>query len=288
MTIVPSIAAVLVVVLLGPPPPRVPSSKPTRSAAGDRNQLVRNADGSYGYRNPDAGFRATIHADGTVTFAPIPRIALEPPVVLGLSRRKKVSELDRFNAKSNTLVHRGAAPDTKSDPVVKWGPYGQPAILVGFGGRFGGIADLVVGRKNSLAKRDFLARTAELRATLAEQARRTAERTALLGLMDQLSAIWDDPTRSAIERRRRIFEIWDDCLEHVSGASLDHDARAGAAGRGRRIIDAFIRRVAPAASRDGYSLRELDALNASRRSAESFDPYHVREDADDVDLGPSP
>lgn len=267
---------------LGPPAPRVPPSKPTRTASEAPNALVRRADGGYEYRDADAGFSATIHADGTVTFHKVARIKIGVPSILGLGKRVR-SAFDQFNDKSNTLERRGTTTDSKRDPTVEHGPYGAPPILVSFGGRFGGISDLLVGSRTSKAKREFLTRTTDLRESLAADARARNEQAALLALMDALAEIWAEGTTPE-QRRRRIFELWDEC-EPAGGDS--QDASTPASRRARQVIDAFVRRVAPASSKVGYTLRELDALNAVRTSRETFDPYLIPSDEPaPVDAGP--
>lgn len=256
----------------GPPPPRVASTKPTRAESSTTHALVRRADGGYEYRNADAGFSATIHADGTVTFHKVARIKFDLPSVLGIGLKKR-SKYDTFNDTPNTLERRGTTTDSKRDPVVDYGPYGAPPILVGFGGRMGGLADLFAGSHTSKAKRDFLAQTAPLRARLAADARHHGERAALVALMDTLATIWADPKLGVQQRRRQIFELWDEC------ETATNDASHTAGPRARRIIDAFVRRVAPSSSAVGYTLRELDALNATRRSRATFDPYSVPSEA---------
>ena len=60
------------------PPPRV-TPQVRRALGVDRGALVPLADGSYVYRDRKAGFAATIHRDGRVTFRTLLPIELESP-----------------------------------------------------------------------------------------------------------------------------------------------------------------------------------------------------------------
>jgi hypothetical protein len=258
-----------------PPAPRLPQGH--RPAAGDRvaPNLVRRADGSYEHRDRANGFAATIHPDGSVTFRQIARVKFEKTTIIDqvLHGKTKPTQDEQFNDKSNTLLHRGAQTDTKSDPAIDYGPYGEPVILAKFGTRMGGLADWVTKGQTAKARRDFLANTATLRARLRTEMQRARERQAMLDLGDSLRAIWSDSTLDAATRRRRIFELWDDCAEASAAGSPEDAARAEAGTKARRVIEAFVRRTARPDSRDAYSQAELGRLNASRRSVARFDPY---------------
>lgn len=263
--------------LAEPPPPRLPAGyRPAGPRASQH--LIRRADGSYEHRDRSSGFVATIHADGEVTFRRVPRIEPQSPTILGFDWRGRPKRPDdeRFNEVPNTLVHRGAGPDSKHDPVVEYGPYGAPPILAGVGLRMGGLADLLTRGKTARARREFLDDTAPLRARLRAEYQRVREREALAALGERLRSIWSDPTLDAATKRRRIFELWDDCVEAGPTPSTEDAARAQASAKARRVIEAFVRREAPAASREAFAPAELRRLNAARRSRASFDPYAAR------------
>lgn len=237
---------------------------------------MRLGDGSYEHRDRDAGFVATIHSDGRVTFRSVAPVALRLPEVLGrdmLMRKRKTSDDEDFNARSNTLVHRGSTADAKNDLLINWGPYGKAPIMLSAGGRFGGLADLRAAGKGARAKAAFLERTRPLRERLAAEHRRRVERDALVELGARMSAIWNDPGASAWERKQRLFALWDDCVELGPEAGAEETARAGAAGKARRRIEAFIRREAAPGSAAAFTATELTRLNARRTSKARFDPY---------------
>lgn len=263
--------------LAEPPPPRLPTGyRPAAPGAGQN--LIRRADGSYEHRDRSSGFVATIHPDGEVTFRRVPRIEPQPPTILGFDwrGRPKRPEDERFHEVPNTLVRRGTGPESKQDPLVDYGPYGAPPILASIGVRMGGLADLLTRGKTARARREFLDNTAPLRARLRAEYQRVREREAIAALGERLQAIWSDPSLDAATKRQRIFELWDDCLEVGPAMSTEDAARAQASAKARRVIEAFVRREAPATSPDAFAPAELRRLNAARRSRASFDPYAAR------------
>ncbi|HET6584347.1 MAG TPA: hypothetical protein VFG69_12885, partial [Nannocystaceae bacterium] len=90
-----------------------------------------------------------------------------------------------------------------------------------------------------------------------------------------------DAKRPWAERRRIVFQQWDDCAEPLpkipvlTDAAADEIAklRAEAAADARATIEAFVRRHARPGTSRAYAPGELEALNARRRTAVRFDPY---------------
>ncbi len=263
--------------LAEPPPARLPTGYRPPGPRSSQD-LIRRADGSFEHRDRSSGFVATIHPDGEVTFRRVPRIEVKSPTILGFDWRGRPKRPDdeRFNEVPNTLERRGTSPDSKHDPVVDYGPYGAPPILVGVGIRMGGLADLLTRGKTARARREFLDDTAPLRARLRAEYQRVREREAIAALGERLQAIWSDPTIDGATKRRRIFELWDDCLEADPTTSIEDAARATASAKARRVIEAFVRREAPPTSPAAFEPAELRRLNATRRSRASFDPYAAR------------
>jgi hypothetical protein len=112
-------------------------------------------------------------------------------------------------------------------------------------------------------KRWFLEQTAEFRETLARaELARGLERGALR-MRGQLLAIVDDPLRSAGDKRRAVFALWDDCADDEIGR------------QGQALVEAFVRERMPADSALGFQQAELDALNAQRVSSRRFNPYRA-------------
>jgi hypothetical protein len=260
-----------------PPPPRLPPGYRPAKTDGVVPDLIRRADGSYEFRDRDAGFAATIHADGSVTFRDIARVKVHKSKILDYLRgRPQPTDDERFNAKSNTLVHRGAQTDSKNDPVVNNGRYGAAPIMFGVGAQIGGLSDWLTKGSQSRARHDFLVNTATLRARLRAEAQRERERRAIAELGDTMRAIWADTSRDAAARRRALFELWDDCAEAGESASPEDVARAEAGAKARRVIEAFVRRTAVPNTANAYSAAELARLNAKRRSTVRFEPYASR------------
>lgn len=268
---------ILAFVLAAPPAPRLSPGSRGELGGAQPSDLHRRVDGSYEHRDRDAGFAATVHPDGRVTFRPLVPFEFRRPTILGyeIGGGKAPNPDERFNAVSNTLVHRGSSADSKHDPIVNWGPYGAPPILASVGGRFGGLADLLLHSKGAKAKRDFLERTRALREQLAAEHRRGLEREAIADLGEVLRAIWGDRSRSAVQRRAAILARWADCLELDAEASDDERARAQGCAKARRVIEAFVRRELPRGRAEAFTAAELERFNAGRSLR--FEPYRLRE-----------
>ena len=98
----------------------------------------------------------------------------------------------------------------------------------------------------------------------ARQRREVADRrlqAALYELGPTLETIWSDARVSHEERRRRLFDLWDEWIEDGPGRVA------------RATVIGFIRRRLPRGSPHAYSTGELYLLNMQRLSAETFDPY---------------
>jgi hypothetical protein len=107
----------------------------------------------------------------------------------------------------------------------------------------------------------FLRDTEALRAELGQAARASELRSAEFALRKQLDRIWCDAARSAADRRRAIFTLWDETSPDAEGA------------RGRGVILDYVRRNLAEHAPDAYRPEELAELNLSRSHAERFDPY---------------
>lgn len=72
---------------------------------------------------------------------------------------------------------------------------------------------------------------------------------------------------SAAERRKLVFDLWDDCLEEGGGSDYGVMARA--------TIVAIVREVFPEGSPLAYGSAELLAMNERRSSRQLFAPYRA-------------
>lgn len=268
----PVLAAVL---LLGPPPPRIVATGSPDSREGILQQVTRNGDGGYTYRNRRAGFTATIHPDGRVTFKD--RIVSSPNVKLpfGIDLHGGTPNIPDATMPSNTLVRPQDLGSLGDDPLVKNGSYGPPPMLVTVGGRMGGVSDLAQATRYAAAKQRFLDATEQLRAKLSREHRRETERVALANLERDLEAIWALADTPASVRRETIFERWDDCEEppRSADASAEDQARGRAGMAARLRIESWIRTRLPPRGANGFTERELDDMNARKKSRVRFDPY---------------
>ncbi len=131
-------------------------------------------------------------------------------------------------------------------------------------GRFD-LTDMVMGGAGQdpyAAEREWFMEHAESTIDRLEAQARTQQHThSLTGVRSQLRTIWDDQSRSSADRRRAIFEVWDELADGEEGAPA------------REAVISFIRREIPDSSADSYTMIELARMNAHRQSAERFDPY---------------
>ena len=273
-----------------PPRPVVPGAA-TASAnevTPGQLKLKRTAGGGFRHQDRAAGFEATIHADGTVSFRDIPRLGLN--IDHDIEDDGTVSALFR-----GPYAPQQDAIEETGNPRVYDGGYGPAPIIIGVGGNLPGAFD--TGRKGPKAA--FLRDTAGLRAKLAASAERKRIAVALVRLGGELLALWRDHRRPIAERRAIIFARWDELQESppdppppepltlgAAGVHLGVPAPASVASRpfrqdrkqtagelARRRIEAFIRKVAPRGSAQAFTPAELRRFNAGRRSHQRFDPY---------------
>jgi hypothetical protein len=139
-----------------------------------------------------------------------------------------------------------------------------PVSVEGFG-QFGfDVTDALqrgAGNDPYRAEREwFMNETEEIRDRLASRASQRVSREALTGLEDRLRRVWTSD-RSVRDRKRALFDMWDECAEDETGAEA------------RNRIVAFIRREIAEGSTDEYGTDELARLNRDRTSRARFDPY---------------
>lgn len=274
------IAALLLIALAGPPPAPRPVAEVGEHAGegGIVQQLVRRSDGGYEHANRRAGFRATIHPDGTVTFRDF-AVTHGNVKVLGIDLTTGQAQVPDGSMPSNTLVRPQDLGGLGDDPLVKSGPYGPAPIIASAGGRMAGIADLAAATRRAAEKQHFLDATEGLRAKLAEEHRRANERTALVSLDAELRAIWIAADTPLSMKKERLFQRWDECIQlpdDPEAANPDTIARARAGDIARRRIEAWIRRNIPKSHADAFTKSELREMNMRRRSKGRFDPYAGR------------
>ncbi len=116
------------------------------------------------------------------------------------------------------------------------------------------------------AKLRFLDRTRAERVELAAEYRQELLRNVTVIVRAHAARAWEAPATAA-EKRRLLFELWDECIE---GGSEDERQAAELA---RAAILGFVQSHLPAGSEHGYSAEELAELNRKRSSKQPFAPY---------------
>jgi hypothetical protein len=233
----------------------------------------------------DARFVGTIHPDGRVEIRDMPNVTLEFTTgrrvvdwMLAFGRAIEGPNHDRPDLE--TPKPDREAKTQAGVQIMPPSPYGPAPILIGVGGRFGGVADLALRkgqRKQARAKQEFLDSTAPLRAAMERAQVQADKRAARAHLGQELATRWRDRTRPLAERKRELFDRWDECEEAAPGDGVgisETDADRGHGGEElRRRIETFVRQVAPAGSAQAFDESELSRLNAGRHSRQRFDPY---------------
>jgi hypothetical protein len=111
------------------------------------------------------------------------------------------------------------------------------------------------------AKMCFLDDTQEIRDGLRERHRERMLAASIAALRRRLDTIWNDASMTASERRRVLFETWDECNEGDSGRIA------------RDVVETYIRAHLPRASALAFTDEELAQLNGTRMTSEPFAPY---------------
>jgi hypothetical protein len=262
------------------PAPRIqqPWLNLERGRSGDQPALVPAPGGGYRHEDRARGFVAHIQADGTVRFAPLARGRFSVSTGKGDWWGGAVAALQRPPGQRDRPELEYAMPlrDDASArafatvETVPWGDYGPPPILLSVG------ASPSTGRTRGpghKTKADFLRRTEAMRTTLAVQWRKKQLRAAMTRVKQRVVAIWRNDTVPFAERKRLIFELWDESEPSAAATGpLEQDTRDAAA-TARHQIEHTIRRLAPAGSRNAFTPEELESLNAQRRSEQAFAPY---------------
>lgn len=237
---------------VGVPPssPPSPLELPARSDWSRPESELRPDHGDY--RIDDGPIAAKVRPDGSVAL-----------------RDKSQWRLPLPGRKDVVKFYESWKRDPVGHAMGRLMPGGETVKV--FEGGMPDITDVVmraVGEDPYAARKlDLLDRTRDERAGIAAVHRRDSLRESIPALRRQLAALWRDRRLPAVERRRLLFDLWDECAETGS------DDVVASAATARAVIVAFIRRKLPPGSRDAYTDAELRRLNASRTSSAPFAPY---------------
>ena len=242
----------------GPPEPRDQVRDPlalpdVRLAPGLRkrsdepaSELVPAGGGTF--RGNDLTFVARVDRDGRVTLE------------------------DRPN-----LHFRLGAPDQRDGDRANEGRYNDPyaprqamevPVLVSAGFDVTDWAMRASGQDPyAHRKMQFLDRTRDERVEMARTEHGRVLDESLASLPGRLVAIWSNTRWSAEERRKILFELWDECAEEGPAEVI------AAGNQARAMIIAFIQNKLPAGSPLAFPDHELVTFDRVRKSANKFDPY---------------
>lgn len=193
------------------------------------------------------------------------------------------AEREKLVAKRYEHAHRELRPDgagTKSEHQTfraRFNPDGTVAAIddkanlqrQGLGASFD-VTDAMMRRQGidpyASYKLKVLDETREERVAIGKRYRTQQLARAKQHVQKHLDRLWAT-TSDPAERKRGLFELWDDCAE-TGTAEL---VVAGAAARAHVI--GFIRARLPAGSADAYTAAELARFNKQRKSRAPFSPY---------------
>ncbi|MCY1069109.1 hypothetical protein OV090_30495 [Nannocystis sp. RBIL2] len=225
-------------------------------------------DGAGRLKHRGDGFTAIIQPDGSVEFRDHGGTADINFLGLDLWRRRlREPEPERHPPWFMGVIDEALFPRRAA-------PYGAAPILAGFGARFGGLADGRRKNRHKSAKQAFMVATEQLRFHLANAWYKQRLRSELADLGGQLLEVWRDAKLPLIERKRRIFERWEECEDPTTTRRTEVDRmRLDIARTARAKIEAFVRQVAPYGSPQAFTDAELDRLNAGRAGKTRFRPY---------------
>jgi hypothetical protein len=214
--------------------------------------------GGFRHEDRDQGFAAEIRPDGTVTFEPMRRSALETSLI-PLQRWVDgfIDALLRPPGQRDRPALEAPTPDredvrSRAAALVHRAPPGAMAAV------FSNPVQVAVGSGSDKAKRDFMNRTRPLRDEMTKRFRQRQREEAVAEVSKQVVEIWKNDALPLRLRKQQIFELWDDW-------------EGSKAARAR--IEKAVRLLAPKGSRQGYTAQELARLNRARVSADVFAPY---------------
>ena len=238
------------------PPPTGPSGPGSGDRLGELG-LTRQQDGTAVYVDPGRRFTAALNPDGTVRFG------------------------DRWGRDQYGRRMRGSGWSLRQIGINGIGIGGPAEWLLGLQDRMGGP------ERHAAAKREFLAKTAEVRTAMAVAWTMELLQYRLKTLEQELFDLWNAPGQAPAARRELLFQRWDECAEAYAAVrpageitpeaeSAIDQARVETAEKARRTIEAFVRRQLPRGSASAYTRAELADMNRRRRSVQPFAPYDER------------
>ncbi len=240
--------------------------------SSDRGPKLEPAGaGRLRYRDPR--FTAIIAADGSVEFHDV-RIRADTNI-LGIDPHSGALKPPKPHAR-DAFEERALYP--QGPPTA--------AMFVSVGGNVGGLIGALVQRIrrkakphshekiHAAAKAQFLAETAPLRQRMAHTALGEHLAAQQHALIARALEIWHDQSVPIADRRRQLFELWDECADpHPDPQSPAEVLRSDAARTARTRLETLVRRLAPAGSPQQFTATELHHFNANRHSSDAFNPY---------------
>lgn len=217
--------------------------------------LEGDADGGYSWRSP--GFIARISPEGELSFEEVPWFGPEALLIgpwwIG---RGGIRSLQLAGPQHNPRdAGRDAHMPNRVDTI------GFAFISLIFRFDITTLFERLRGNDPYYAERAwFTDETEALREELEDRSRSIVDRHERQHLRERLMAIDSDPDIAPSERRRIVFELWEDCAEDEIGR------------RARTTIMGFIRDRWPEGSEFAYTEEELQRLNRRRASLDQFSP----------------
>ncbi|HPQ80391.1 MAG TPA: hypothetical protein PLZ86_01540 [bacterium] len=167
-------------------------------------------------------------------------------------------QIGKFDIVAGIQVNPAVKSDGSSPPQA-------PSISMGLSLRYPGLEELFFKGDNQREKREILEATHDIRFEMLTEFRDEASGRpeTFRTLSEELNRIWDSADLTLMEKKRRIFGLWDTCLGEED--AIGRAARA-------RVVE-FIRTNMPKGSAKAFSGEEIAKFNTLRKSAGPFEPY---------------
>lgn len=238
---------------------------PAPAPAAPSGELAPAGHGEH--RSDQGPFVARVGRDGQVTLDDKPNVsasfALPSPRALGKGLARWYADpYAQTRDPERQPLPSGVVDDAEEQ---RKRPRAVPIVTVRFD-----VTDWIMrmaGRDPYLAaKLRFLDRTRAERVELAAEFRKELLRNVTVIVRGHLARVWADAGDPS-DKRRLLFELWDECLEQGEPEEIE------AAGQARAAIVAFVRDRLPSGSAHAYGADELAELNRGRTSRQPFAPY---------------
>lgn len=243
------------------------AGKPAPAPVPETGQLAPSGGGTY--RSEQGPFTVDVDRDGTAHLSDKPNFHIGVAVPRPKDIGHAITDWQKDPFRSQASADRQRSGDVHTD-----GQDGKPQSsnvvpVPLIGGGFD-VTDALMRRHGqdpyASAKLKALDATRDERAQIGERFRKQELVKASQMMRAAAARAWAN-SASLADRKRALFELWDDCAEDGPPELVEAAARA------RGFVIGFINARLPAGSDGAFTSEELARLNAHRQSRAAFAPY---------------